>query len=67
MVGMVEQYLVQASPIEYLPALCALGEVLLFFWRELVVFIGCHKCKQDAPSLFHQRVELGGANGNKRV
>jgi hypothetical protein len=41
MVGM-EQHFVQASPIKYFPAFFALREVLLFFGRQLFVFVGCH-------------------------
>jgi hypothetical protein len=42
MVGMVEQYLVQVSPIKYLPTFYALCEVLLFFEPKLFVFVRCH-------------------------
>src|SRR4030095_13379208 len=39
--------------------------VFLFFKESSVVSVGCHKCTQDAPSLFHQRVEQEGAKGNR--
>jgi hypothetical protein len=38
----VEQDFVQASPIKYFPAFCALSEVFFFFGRELFVFVGGH-------------------------
>jgi hypothetical protein len=54
MVGAVEQDFVQA------------GKVLFFSNQQLFVFVKRHKCTQDAPSLFHRRVEPEGANGNKQ-
>jgi hypothetical protein len=36
-----EQHFVQASPIEYLAAFFALGEVFLVFGRQLFVFVEC--------------------------
>jgi hypothetical protein len=43
MVGVVEQHFIQASPIKDFATLATLGEVLLLFWRQLVVFLTCHR------------------------
>jgi hypothetical protein len=42
MVGMVEQHLVQASPIKYLATLFASREVFFFFGWQLFVFVEGH-------------------------
>jgi hypothetical protein len=42
MVCGVEQNFVEASPIEYLATFCANRKVLLFFERQLFVFVECH-------------------------
>jgi hypothetical protein len=42
MVGGVKKHFIEASPIEYLPTVCARREMLVFFRRELFVVVECH-------------------------
>ena len=68
MVGMVEQYLVQASPIKDFAAFGAPGEVFLFFRRKLFVFVECHCLGAIASRASRCRMEfLEGGIGPQRV
>jgi hypothetical protein len=42
MVGVMEQHFIQTSPIKDFAAFCARREVLFFFGRKLLVFVGAH-------------------------
>jgi hypothetical protein len=39
---MVKQHFIQTSPIKHFATFCTTRKVLLFFRRQLFVFVGCH-------------------------
>jgi hypothetical protein len=50
MVGVMEHYFVQASPIKDFAALVTLGEVFLFFGWQLFVLVGFHLSRPYSQS-----------------